>query len=101
MAGSARRYSASASYTRRTRAALTFVFDAAFYQVQLDVVPLSSDAARNAGLACFEGTIAAGEVQRVTYAQLDHGIGFSLADDVRDAVLERWVGQVEMLKRAG
>ncbi|HTH61938.1 MAG TPA: hypothetical protein VL689_17520 [Paraburkholderia sp.] len=92
---------AAAALAAHARSALTFVFDAAFYQVQLDVVPLSSDAARNAGLACFEGTIAAGEVQRVTYAQLDHGIGFSLADDVRDAVLERWVGQVEMLKRAG
>ncbi|PXW24351.1 hypothetical protein [Paraburkholderia caballeronis] len=83
------------------RAALTFVFDAAFYQVQLEVEPLPSEAAKQAGLACFDGTIAAGEVQRVSYAQLDQGIGFSLGDDVRDAVLTRWEAQMEMLKGLG
>ena len=91
---------AASALASHTRAALTFVLDAAFYQVQLDVVPLSSDAAHEAGLACFEATLAAGEVQRVTYAQLEHGIGFSLADDVREAVLRRWETQVEMLKQA-
>lgn len=91
---------AASALASHAGAALTFVLDAAFYQVQLDVAPLSSDAASDAGLACFEGTIAAGEVQRVTYARLEHGIGFSLADDVRDAVLKRWEAQVEMLKRA-
>jgi hypothetical protein len=82
------------------RAALTFVLDAAFYQVQLEAAPLSSDAARDAGLACFEGTLATGEVQQVTYARLERGIGFSLADDLRDAVLKRWETQVRMLRQA-
>jgi len=91
---------AASALASHARAALTFVFDAAFYQVQLDVRPLASDGARDAGLVCFEGTIAAGEMQRVSYAQLEHGIGFSLADDVRDGVLQRWATQVEMLKRA-
>ena len=92
---------AAGALASHARAALTFVFDAAFHQVQLDVTPLSSDAARDAGLACFEGTIAAGEAQRVDYARVEHGIGFSLADDVRDAVLKRWETQVALLKRAG
>jgi len=92
---------AAAALASQRRAALTFVFDAAFYQVQLEVAPLSSDAARDSGLVCFEGTIALAEVQRVNYARLEHGIGFSLADDVRDAVVKRWETQVEMLKRAG
>lgn len=92
---------AAATLAPHGRAAVTFVFDAAFYQVQLDMNALPSDAARSAGLACFEGTIAAGEMQRVAYAQLEHGIGFSLADDVRDGVLKRWAAQVEMLKQAG
>ncbi|HEY1607778.1 MAG TPA: hypothetical protein VGG24_00785 [Paraburkholderia sp.] len=91
---------AASALAPHARVALTFVFDEAFYQVQLEVAPLQSDAARDAGLTCFEGTIAAGEVQRVTYARLEHGIGFSLADDVRDAVLKRWETQVEMLKQA-
>jgi len=92
---------AAGALASQPRAALTFVFDAAFYQVQLDVAPLSSDAARAAGLVCFDGTIAAGEVQRVTYARLEHGIGFSLTDDVRDAVLKRWEKQVRILAQAG
>jgi hypothetical protein len=92
---------AASTLASHPRAALTFVFEGAFYQVQLDAKALASDAARDAGLACFEAAIAAGEVQRVSYAQLEHGIGFSLADDVRDAVIKRWEGQVEMLERAG
>jgi len=92
---------AASAFASHARAALTFVFDAAFHQVQLDVRPLASDDARQAGLVCFEGTIAVGEVQRVSYARLEHGIGFALADDIRDAVLKRWEMQVEMLKRSG
>ena len=91
---------AARALAQRSRAALTFVFDAAFHQVQLDVTPLPSDAARDAGLACFSGTLALGEVQRASYARLEHGIGFTLAEDVRDAVLKRWEAQLEMLKRA-
>lgn len=80
------------------RAALTFVFDAAFYQVQLDVVACPSEAVDVAGLACFAGTIAAGEMQRVPYASLEHGITFLVGEDVRDAVLQRWATQIELLK---
>ncbi|MEM5340903.1 hypothetical protein [Paraburkholderia azotifigens] len=78
------------------RATLTFVFDEAFYQVQLALVPLSADAG---GLACYAGTIDSGEAQRVGYARLTSGITFNLAEG-REAVLERWTQQVEYLKKA-
>jgi hypothetical protein len=81
---------------RSGRAALTFVFDEAFYQVQLALVALSADAG---GLACFAGTIESGEAQRVRYARLTAGITFDLAEG-REAVLERWTQQIEYLKKA-
>lgn len=82
------------------RAALTFVFDGAFYQVQLDAVPIASDAARAAGLACFEAAIASAEAQRVPYARLDAGIAFTLDEQEREATLRRWDQQREWLKAA-
>jgi hypothetical protein len=82
-------------------AALTFVFEGAFYQVQLEVVPLTSAQAEAAGLACFAATIAAGEVQRVPYARLEGGVTFTLEEHEREATLRRWEQQVEWLKQAG
>jgi hypothetical protein len=87
---------AARAITRSNRAALTFVFDEAFYQVQLALAPLNADAS---GLACFAGTIESGEAQRVRYARLTAGITFDLAEG-SDAVLERWTQQVEYLKKA-
>lgn len=81
-------------------AALTFVFDGAFYQVQLDVAPLVSAQAEAAGLVCFEARVAAGEAQRVPYARLDAGIAFTLDEGGREATLCRWGAQVEWLKHA-
>ncbi|ACC69618.1 hypothetical protein PPMP20_09955 [Paraburkholderia phymatum] len=87
---------AARAITQSGRAALTFVFDGTFYQVQLALVPLNADAG---GLACFSGTIDSGEAQRVRYARLTAGITFDLTEG-RDAVLERWAQQIEHLKRA-
>jgi hypothetical protein len=78
------------------RAALTFVHDDTFYQVQLELVPLHADAG---ALACFTGSIESGEAQRVPYARLTSGITFEL-EAGREAVLERWQQQIEYLKRA-
>jgi len=77
------------------RATLTFVFDEAFFQVQLEArrVPLD-----HAPLACFVATIETGELQRVGYARLTGGIGFEQEDG--ETVMARWRAQVEMLKRA-
>ena len=80
------------------RAALTFVFEDAFYQVQLVFKPLAGNDGANGGLVCFSGTIDTGELQRVRYARLTGGITFELADG-KEAVLERWTQQVELLKR--
>jgi hypothetical protein len=77
------------------RATLTFVFDAAFYQVQLEARPVPLD---DASLACFVATVETGEWQRVGYARLTSGIVFELDDG--EAVMTRWRAQVEMLKRA-
>ena len=81
---------------QRGRAALTFVFDEAFYQVQLRMAPL---AATDAKLAYFIGSIETGEVQRVGYARLTGGISFELGADSA-AVLARWEQQIGDLKRA-
>ncbi|SIT39506.1 conserved hypothetical protein [Paraburkholderia piptadeniae] len=78
------------------RSALTFVFDDAFYQIQLQLAPMHAD---GAGLACFAGSIESGEAQRVRYARLTSGITFEL-EEGRDAVLERWTQQIEYLKKA-
>jgi hypothetical protein len=77
------------------RATLTFVFDAAFFQVQLEARPVPLD---DTPLACFVSTIETGEWQRVGYARLTGGIVFELDDG--EAVMTRWRAQVEMLKRA-
>jgi len=81
------------------RAALTFVFDDAFYQVQLGFEPLGGAEGEGSGLLCFSGTIDTGELQRVRYARLTSGIAFELADN-EEAVLERWTQQIELLKKA-
>src|SRR5258705_8022493 len=87
---------ATRAIAQNGRAALTFVFDDAFYQVQLELSPLHAD---EGGLACFAGSIESGEAQRVRYARLTGGITFEL-EAGRDAVLERWEQQIEYLKKA-
>ena len=77
------------------RATLTFVFDEAFFQVQLEARRVTLD---DAPLACFVATIETGEFQRVGYARLTGGIGFELEDG--ETVMTRWRAQVDMLKRA-
>jgi len=87
---------AARTLARGGRAALTFVFDDAFYQVQLDLQPLPGD---GGGLACFAGSIDTGEAQRVRYARLSGGITFELEDEQVGAVLDRWKLQIEHLKK--
>ncbi|GGD57817.1 hypothetical protein [Caballeronia grimmiae] len=77
------------------RATLTFVFDQAFYQVQLDARRVALD---GVPLACFVGSIESGEIQRVNYARLTGGITFELDD--ADSVHARWREQIEWLTRA-
>jgi hypothetical protein len=77
------------------RAALTFVFDSTFYQVQLALAPMKADGTE---LACFTGSIESGEAQRVPYARLTGGITFDLEAE-REATLERWMQQIEHLKK--
>jgi hypothetical protein len=79
------------------RAALSFVLDDAFYQLQLRMMPLP--ATNGSTLACFAGTLERGELQRVGYAHLTSGITFELGVD-RDAVLARWQMQIDELKHA-
>jgi len=78
-------------------ATLTFVFDGAFFQVQLQakVVPLA-----DSPVTCFIATIESGEWQKVAYARLVQGIEFAFAEGQENAVLDRWRHQVEGLKRA-
>ena len=78
-------------------ATLTFVFDEAFFQVQLQarIAPLDGSP-----VTCFIATIESGEWQKVPYARLVQGIGFEFAQGQGDAVLARWREQVDMLKRA-
>jgi hypothetical protein len=84
----------------RGQAALTFVHDGAFYQVQLDVQPLTDDERAAPGsLACFAGSIDTGESQSVRYARLTSGITFEL-EAGREAVLDRWERQIEHLRQA-
>ncbi|WP_206954227.1 hypothetical protein [Trinickia acidisoli] len=87
---------------RRIRAALTFVHDGAFYQVQLAVEPMSEggEAARS-GLALFVASIDAGEAQEVGYARLTSGIAFDLSGQAgeQQAVLDRWQRQVDELRQ--
>lgn len=80
----------------RTRASLSFVHEAAFYQVDLMVRALTGDSE----LALFIASIEAGEAQRVRYARLTGGITFELEEAGKAAVLERWRRQVAQLRRA-
>lgn len=77
------------------RAALTFVLDSAFYQVQLRI---ESSGTTADGLACFAAAIASGEAQRVGYAALKTGITFELTEESRAGGLERWRRQIEQLR---
>jgi hypothetical protein len=92
----------------RARAALTFVVDEAFYQVQLRVASLPSssgvEGAEGAegdatGLVYFSGTIETGEAQRVRYARLTGGIAFELEGN-KEAELDRWEKQIVHLRLA-
>lgn len=103
-AGSTRAVNAAGD-RRRTRAALTFVHDGAFYQVQLSVERLADSPASGGpgnALAHFVASIDAGEAQQVGYAQLTSGIRFELSHErpAQEAVLERWQTQVEALRQA-
>jgi hypothetical protein len=101
----------------RARAALTFVYDDAFYQVQLGVdVLANADAGASAGagaeaeiaeppgsgLAQFIASIDAGEMQQVGYARLTSGVAFELSGEASEqhAVLDRWSRQIERLRQA-
>ncbi|PMS21160.1 hypothetical protein C0Z18_08185 [Trinickia dabaoshanensis] len=88
---------------RRARAALTFVYEGAFHQVQLAVEPISGEAGATAGgLALFVASIEVGEAQQVGYARLTSGIAFALSGDEpeRQAVLARWERQIDALREA-
>jgi hypothetical protein len=84
---------------RSGRAALTFVCEEAFYQVQLQFEPLAAVPGDSSGLAHFIGAIDTGEAQRVPYARLTGGITFEL-EEGGAAVLDRWEQQIEHLKQA-
>ncbi|SMG57117.1 hypothetical protein [Paraburkholderia susongensis] len=90
---------AARAITQTGRAALTFVCDAAFYQVQLRFAPLASVASDDSGLVYLLGSIDTAQAQSVRYARLTGGITFELEGEGRD-VLDRWEKQVEHLKRA-
>jgi hypothetical protein len=90
---------AAAVLARSGRAALTFVCEDAFYQVQLQFEPLAPAPGDGSGLAHFIGAIDTGETQRVPYARLTGGITFEL-EEGGAAVLDRWEQQIEHLKQA-
>lgn len=84
------------------RAALSFVCDESFYQVQLLVTPLAGVAGDASGLVYMSGSIDTADAQRVRYARLKSGITFELAQDGEEGavVLDRWEQQIEHLKQA-
>ncbi|MFM0645608.1 hypothetical protein PQR14_14875 [Paraburkholderia bryophila] len=90
---------ATRAITQSGRAALSFVCDEAFYQVQLRVKPLASAAGDDSGLVYLIGSIDTAEAQSVRYARLTSGITFELAGE-RETVLDRWERQIEHLKQA-
>jgi hypothetical protein len=90
---------AAAVLAKSGRATLTFVFDDAFYQVQLRFEALQQTADDGSGLVYFSGSIDTGEMQRVRYARLTGGITFELQEG-GEAVLDRWEQQIEHLKQA-
>jgi hypothetical protein len=81
------------------RAALSFVCDAAFYQVQLRVAPLAGVAGDDSGLVYLIGSIDTAEAQSVRYARITSGITFELEGEEK-GVLDRWEQQIEHLKQA-
>ncbi|WP_144147930.1 hypothetical protein [Paraburkholderia sp. BCC1884] len=90
---------AARAVAREGRAALTFVCEAAFYQVQLRVAPLASAAGDDSGLVYLVGSIDTAEAQSVRYARLTSGVTFELEEE-RETVLDRWERQIEHLKQA-
>jgi hypothetical protein len=78
------------------RATLTFVFNEAFFQVQLQAREV---ALAGLSVTCFIATIETGEWQKVAYARLVQGIGFAFAQGQENAVLARWRQQIDSLKR--
>jgi hypothetical protein len=90
---------AARAIARSGRAALSFVFDDVFYQVQLLAAPLPSADGDDSGLVYLSCSIESAETQSVQYARLTSGITFEL-DVGREKVLDRWERQVEHLKRA-
>ena len=87
----------------RAHAALTFVHEEAFHQVQLAVEPLpGGEREPDDGLALFVASIDAGEMQQVGYARLTNGIAFELSGQgsEQQAVLSRWELQIDELRRA-
>ena len=77
-------------------AALSFVHDAVFYQVQLNVEPLVADGE----LASFVASIDSAQAQQVGYAHLTSGIAFTLEPASQASVLERWHLQLAALRVA-
>lgn len=90
---------AARAIAREGRAALTFVCEEAFYQVQLRVTPLANVAGDDSGLVYVIGSIDTAEAQSVRYARLTSGVTFELEGE-GDAVLDRWERQIEHLKQA-
>lgn len=87
----------------RAQAALTFVHDGAFHQVQLAVEPLAGgEGEPGCALALFLASIDTGEAQQVGYARLTSGIAFELSGQTgeQQAVLARWECQIDALRRA-
>lgn len=91
---------ATRAITQSGRAALTFVCDEAFYQVQLRMAPLTGVQSDESGLVYLCGSIDTGEAQSVPYARLTGGITFDLDASEEAAVLDRWEQQIEHLKQA-
>ncbi|RDU99789.1 hypothetical protein [Trinickia dinghuensis] len=91
---------------KRAHAALTFVHEGAFHQVQLEVEPLplagSGTNEAGCGLALFIASIDVGEAQRVGYARLTGGIAFELSGPASEqqTVLARWERQIGELRQA-
>ncbi|HEX7932401.1 MAG TPA: hypothetical protein VF573_04870 [Paraburkholderia sp.] len=81
------------------RAALCFVFEEAFYQVQLLAATLLPADGDDSGLVYMNCSIDSAETQSVRYARLTSGITFELEGE-KEKVLDRWERQIEYLKRA-
>ena len=86
----------AAARAGRGRAALTFVYEGAFYQVQLRVDTLDDSGT----LACFIAWIDSADSQQVRYAKLISGTAFELRQEQRQAVIDRWCQQIDRLRHA-